>query len=65
MNGNQIKAASPYKIEIVPYNKHWPDLFKDEADRIQQALGVDVSETRDSDIFFGSRETSNVANWQK
>lgn len=32
-----MKAA--HKIEIVAYDKHWPALFKEEANRIQKALG--------------------------
>jgi GrpB-like predicted nucleotidyltransferase (UPF0157 family)/GNAT superfamily N-acetyltransferase len=39
MKGSQIKAASSYKVEVVPYDKHWPELFKDEANRIQKILG--------------------------
>lgn len=44
MNGKQIRAANPYKIEIVPYEKYWVDLFKDEASRIQKALGECLKE---------------------
>lgn len=44
MNENPITASNPYKIEIVPYNKHWVDLFKDEANRIQKALGECLKE---------------------
>ena len=39
MNGNPIKVVSPYKVEVVPYDKHWPHLFKYEANCIQKALG--------------------------
>lgn len=46
MNGNPITAtaSNPYKIKIVSYDKHWVDLFKDEANRIQQALGECLKE---------------------
>ena len=44
MNENLIKAASPYKVEVVPYNQHWPDLFKNEANHIQNALGQCLKE---------------------
>lgn len=44
MNGNPIAASNPYKIEIVSYDKHWVDLFKDEANRIQKALGECLKE---------------------
>ncbi|WP_051555213.1 bifunctional GrpB family protein/GNAT family N-acetyltransferase [Legionella fairfieldensis] len=44
MNENLIKAVSPYKVEVVPYNQNWPDLFKNEASRIQSALGECLKE---------------------
>ncbi|MDI9819703.1 MULTISPECIES: bifunctional GrpB family protein/GNAT family N-acetyltransferase [unclassified Legionella] len=44
MNGNQIKTASSQKVEIVPYDKHWPEIFKNEANRIQKALGECIEE---------------------
>lgn len=39
-----IKTASAYKIEVVPYDVDWPRIFQNEAKRIQQALGKDLSE---------------------
>lgn len=44
MNENPIKAVCPYKVEVVPYDKHWPELFKNEANRIQSALGQCLKE---------------------
>ncbi len=44
MNVNHIKSTSPDKIEIVPYDKHWPDIFEGEAHRIQKALGDSLKE---------------------
>ena len=39
-----MKAAIPYKVEVVPYDIHWPNLFKNEANRIQKALGACLKE---------------------
>jgi len=44
MNKNQITTTNPYKIEIVPYDKHWVDLFIVEANRIQKTLGECLKE---------------------
>lgn len=39
-----MKTAIPYKVEVVPYDIHWSHLFKDEANRIQKALGAYLKE---------------------
>jgi GrpB-like predicted nucleotidyltransferase (UPF0157 family) len=39
----QNKAPSSSKIEIVPYDNHWPALFKAEASRIQNALKKSIT----------------------
>lgn len=44
MNGNPIKRVSPYRVDIVPYDKQWSELFKNEANRIQNTLGTCLKE---------------------
>lgn len=44
MSGDQIKTDIPYKVEVVPYDKRWSDLFKDEAHCIQKTLGEYLKE---------------------
>jgi len=39
-----MKSAIPYKVAVVPYDIDWPNLFKDEAYRIQKALGECLNE---------------------
>ncbi|MDP3562352.1 MAG: bifunctional GrpB family protein/GNAT family N-acetyltransferase [Legionellaceae bacterium] len=39
-----MKTHTSYKVEILPYDTHWPNLFKDEAFRIQKALGACLKE---------------------
>ena len=39
-----MKTSKPYKVEVVPYNSLWPDLFREEASRIQSALNVSLVE---------------------
>lgn len=34
----------PCKVEVVPYNQCWPNLFKDEANHIQRVLGSGLKE---------------------
>nr|HAT8714345.1 GNAT family N-acetyltransferase [Legionella jordanis] len=44
MSQSAGKVASRDKVEVVPYDKQWPHLFKDEANRIQKALGECLKE---------------------
>ncbi|ASQ47465.1 dephospho-CoA kinase/protein folding accessory domain-containing protein [Legionella clemsonensis] len=39
-----MKTTNPYKIEVVAYDRLWPNLFKDEANRIQKSLGPCLKE---------------------
>lgn len=38
------RMKNPRKVEIAPYDPHWPDLFKQEASRIQHVLGDHLKE---------------------
>lgn len=35
---------NPRKVEVIPYDMRWPDYFKQEANRIQNVLGVHLKE---------------------
>lgn len=39
-----MTTAVPYKVEVVPYDTRWPELFRNEADLIQKALGTYLKE---------------------
>ncbi len=38
------RMKNPRKVEIAPYDPHWPDLFTQEANRIKNALGNQLKE---------------------
>lgn len=39
-----FRMKNPRRVEIAPYNPHWPDLFKQEASRIRHVLGDHLKE---------------------
>lgn len=51
------RMKNPRKVEVVPYDTHWPDFFRQEANCIQKVLGSHLKEIH----HIGSTAIPNMA----